>query len=254
MNKRGFTLAEMLAVIAVLGILVLIVLPNVLKNYREAKKIALIDEAKTVYTKATDQYVLERTKGNKIGLISSDGTNKLDLQNSENLSYYIRINNEGQVLQFRLSNGEYCIVGVGDLLPNYTKENVIDLSDETQAELCTSSTLVDNATYELKLQVHQPRVKEHDPRTIYLKYNAGWYKNKSLKTELDKENGQYKIDAPYRANNYYKGTFVKKSEELKIRAINCDGTLNVENDGGGIFKERELEPRVEGLAEFEQKY
>ena len=70
MNKRGFTLAEMLAVIAVLGILVLIVLPNVLKNYREAKKIALIDEAKTVYTKATDQYVLERTKGKKIGLIS----------------------------------------------------------------------------------------------------------------------------------------------------------------------------------------
>jgi prepilin-type N-terminal cleavage/methylation domain-containing protein len=202
MNKRGFTLAEMLAVIAVLGILVLIVLPNVLKNYREAKKIALIDEAKTVYTKATDQYVLERTKGNKIGLISSDGTNKLDLQNSDNLEYYIRINNEGQVLQFRLSNGEYCIVGVGDFLPNYTKEDVIDLSDEKQAELCAVTTLVDNATYELALQVHQPKEKEHDPRTIYLKYNAGWYKNKSLKTELDKKNGQYKIDAPYRANNY----------------------------------------------------
>lgn len=39
MNKRGFTLVELLAVIAILALLVIIALPNVLSMFNNAKKI-----------------------------------------------------------------------------------------------------------------------------------------------------------------------------------------------------------------------
>ena len=38
MSKKGFTLVELLAVIAILAILVIIALPNILKMFNNAKK------------------------------------------------------------------------------------------------------------------------------------------------------------------------------------------------------------------------
>ncbi len=258
MNKKGFTLAEMLAVIAVLGILVLLVVPNVLKNYREAKRIAFIDEAKTVYSKATDQYVLSRTKGNKIGLITNDNEYKLDIDNANDLEYFVRINDEGVVTQFRLTNREFCIVGTGDFLGNYSKDDVIDMTDETQAGRCVTSALVDDGVYALKLQTAKPIVSEADPRTIYLKYNVGWFKNKSAKTELDRdENGKYKVTIPYRKNNYFKNSSVTRQEgetTVKIKAINCDGTLAAGNTGDGLFTGTETSNEIFSFSEFEPKY
>ena len=49
MNKKGFTLVELLAVIAILALLVIIALPNVLSMFNEAKKDIFLIEAKTIY-------------------------------------------------------------------------------------------------------------------------------------------------------------------------------------------------------------
>ena len=38
MNKKGFTLVELLAVIAILALIVIIALPNVFSMFNEAKK------------------------------------------------------------------------------------------------------------------------------------------------------------------------------------------------------------------------
>ena len=46
MNKKGFTLVELLAVIAILAILVIIALPNVLKMYNTSKKNIFLVEVK----------------------------------------------------------------------------------------------------------------------------------------------------------------------------------------------------------------
>jgi prepilin-type N-terminal cleavage/methylation domain-containing protein len=145
--KKGFTLVEMLAVIAVLGLLVLLVLPNVLKNYRDAKKISFINEAKEVYTAATDLYVTQRTKGNKVGLIETGGKNELSLSNAEDLSYTIRLDSNGKVTAFRLANAEFCIVGVGDFLGTFEKEDVIDLSNEEEAAKCEITAIQDGQKF-----------------------------------------------------------------------------------------------------------
>ena len=44
MKKRGFTLVELLAVIVVIGLILVIVVPRVLKNIDEEKNRQLIDE------------------------------------------------------------------------------------------------------------------------------------------------------------------------------------------------------------------
>ena len=251
MKRKGFTLVEMLAVIAILGILVLLVLPNVLKNYRDAKKIAFIDEAKAVYTQATDKYVTEKTKGNKIGLIEKDGTNEthpLALANAEDLSYTIRLDNNGQVTAFKLTNGELCIVGVGDFLGSYAKEDVLDLSDEEAKEKCAVTALNDNQKFILRLQNKTTVKTDHDPKMIYLKYNDGWYSDNNMHRKITN------VTIPYKENNYYKGAWATNTIGSKIQAISCNGSIVPGPDGGGIFTGREEKPYVEAISRFEKKY
>ena len=251
MKRDGFTLIEMLAVIAVLGILVLLVLPNVLKNYRDAKKIAFIDEAKTVYAKATDKYVTERTKGRKIGLIEKDGTNEtypLALSNDSDLSYTIRLDNNGQVTAFKLSNGELCIIGVGDFLGDYSKEDVIDLSDEEEREKCAVTSINDGQKFILRLQNKSTIKTDYNPKIIYLKYNDDWYSDNNMHNKVTN------VTIPYKENNYYKGAWATNTIGSEIQAIACDGSIVQGPDGGGIFTGREEKPYVEAFSKFEKKY
>ena len=110
MNKKGFTLVELLAVIAILAILVIIALPNVLKLYNNAKKNTFLIEAKTIYKEASSKYITEGLKGNKVSIINSNG-NKLDLNASDNIKYNIKLDSKGNVEKIKVDNGEYCISG-----------------------------------------------------------------------------------------------------------------------------------------------
>ena len=47
MKKNGFTLVELLAVIAILAILVAIVMPNVMKEYNKAKASGFVTDSKS---------------------------------------------------------------------------------------------------------------------------------------------------------------------------------------------------------------
>ena len=57
MKKRGFTLAELLAVIVVIGVILVIVVPRVLKNIDEEKKSAFISSAKALIRKVEYDYM-----------------------------------------------------------------------------------------------------------------------------------------------------------------------------------------------------
>ena len=113
MKKKGFTLVELLAVIAILAILVIIALPNVIKLYNDAKKNAFLTEVKSLYSTANSKYISESLKGNKLSEINSNDSSKLDL-NGNDLTYKIKLNSDGSVASIAVKKGNYCIVSSKD--------------------------------------------------------------------------------------------------------------------------------------------
>ena len=124
MKNKGFTLVELLAVIAILAILVIIALPNVLKMFNQAKKDTFLTEAKTIYKEISKKYISETMRGNKISIISNTN-NKLDLE-SNNLKYKVKLNNDGSIKKFEVSNGNYCISGKFNNLSDLTTDKIIE--------------------------------------------------------------------------------------------------------------------------------
>lgn len=86
-NNKGFTLVELLAVIAILAILVVIALPNVLDMFNSAKQNSFATEVQTIMKTAQQEYVLSSGSKTKFGS-SASCTNKLKLS-GETMEYYV---------------------------------------------------------------------------------------------------------------------------------------------------------------------
>ena len=128
MNKKGFTLVELLAVIAILAILVIIALPNVLKMYNDSKKNAFMTEAQNLAKEVSSKYISESMKGNKVSVISNK-QNPLDMTGRE-LEYNFELDSQGKIKNMIVSNGTYCISTNKD----YTKITRNDISDKCSYE------------------------------------------------------------------------------------------------------------------------
>ena len=128
MNKKGFTLVELLAVIAILAILVIIALPNVLKMYNDSKKNAFMTEAQNLAKEVSSKYISESMKGNKVTVISNK-QNPLDMTGRE-LKYNFELDSQGKIKNMIVSNGTYCISTNKD----YTKITKDDISDKCSYE------------------------------------------------------------------------------------------------------------------------
>ena len=124
MKNKGFTLVELLAVIAILALLVIIALPNVLKMFNQAKKDTFLTEAKTIYKEISKKYISEAMKGNRISDISNDN-NKLELE-SNALKYNVKLNDDGSIKKFEVSNGTYCLSGEFNNLSDLTTDKIIE--------------------------------------------------------------------------------------------------------------------------------
>ena len=101
MKNKGFTLVELLAVIAILAILVIIALPNVLKMFNDAKKNSFLTEAKTVYGEAGKKYISDSitSPSNNEHIYcksKTDSLNPLSLSGRK-INYYIKTDSNGNV-------------------------------------------------------------------------------------------------------------------------------------------------------------
>jgi prepilin-type N-terminal cleavage/methylation domain-containing protein len=128
MNKKGFTLVELLAVIAILAILVIIALPNVLKMYNDSKKNSFMTEAQNLAKEVSSKYINESMKENKVTVISNK-QNPLDMTGRE-LEYNFELDSQGKIKNMIVSNGTYCISTNKD----YTKITRNDISDKCSYE------------------------------------------------------------------------------------------------------------------------
>ena len=129
MNKKGFTLVELLAVIAILAILVLVAVPNVLSMFNKAKKDSFLNDARNIYKEVTKKYITESMRGNNINVISNDN-NKLDMDTND-LKYNVKLDSKGNIKSFEVSNDTYCISGKFNNLSELTEDKVKEGKCET---------------------------------------------------------------------------------------------------------------------------
>lgn len=117
MKKKGFTLVELLAVIAILAILVIIALPNVLSMYNEARKNTFTTEVKDHYKAAEQKFMLnagETIVFTNLADSAFTGTEyentkkiKLDMSGSKKTDYILVFNPSGDCTKLIATNGTY---------------------------------------------------------------------------------------------------------------------------------------------------
>ena len=134
MNKKGFTLVELLAVIAILALLVIIALPNVLSMFNKAKKDTFLTEAKSIFKESASKYISDNMHNSNEGNIycksETDSKNPLDMDIG-NTYYYIEKDSTGKTIKFVAWNSSgYVTKVVGDnvMLNDVTGNNVSESS------------------------------------------------------------------------------------------------------------------------------
>ena len=153
MNKKGFTLVELLAVIAILALLVIIALPNVLSMFNKAKKDTFLTEAKSIFKESTNKYISDNMHNSNEGNIycksETDSKNPLDMDIG-NTYYYIEKDSTGKTIKFVAWNSSgYVTKVVGDnvMLNDVTGNNV----SESSAKDITCNNVLTNLEVEPKL-------------------------------------------------------------------------------------------------------
>ena len=118
MNKKGFTLVELLAVIAILALLVIIALPNVLSMFNNAKKDLFLTEAKNVFKESAKKYISDNMHSSKEGNTycksKTDSKNPLDMDSNDTY-YYIEKDSMGKTTKIVIWNESgYVAKAIGD--------------------------------------------------------------------------------------------------------------------------------------------
>ena len=113
-NKKGFTLVELIAVIAILSILLVMALPQVLELFNDSRESAFITQVQSIYRAAEEQYVsdqlLPSASSTSVSYCkdetNSSTDNDLNISNDDVL-YNIEFNSEGQITLIEVSDGKY---------------------------------------------------------------------------------------------------------------------------------------------------
>ncbi|MCI7332721.1 MAG: prepilin-type N-terminal cleavage/methylation domain-containing protein [Mollicutes bacterium] len=142
MKKKGFTLVELLAVIAILAILVIIALPNVLSMYNEARKNTFITEVRDYYKAGEQNFLLN--SGNAVtytSLSGVTGSKTIEMTGNKNMQYYIVFDANGKCTKLLATNGTYKVEATA------AEINIEQLGDTYKAdETSDKFTLVLDAT------------------------------------------------------------------------------------------------------------
>ena len=104
MKKKGFTLVELIAVIALLSIIMLLIVPNVANYLNSSKKTLFYDTVVNMFKSATTTFMYQDDPTNTT--FSNNGV-KLDVDVESEYVYTIKVNNYGEVISIDVNNGVY---------------------------------------------------------------------------------------------------------------------------------------------------
>ena len=112
MRKNGFTLVELLAVIAIIAVLAITVAPNVIKTFTSTKKQNFITETREICREATNKYIRENIVTMQPAdyyRFNSDESHALALNGRKEFKYFVKVNTDGEVVGILTWDGTYTI-------------------------------------------------------------------------------------------------------------------------------------------------
>ena len=113
MKNKGFTLVELLAVIAILAILVIVAMPNVLEMFNQAKVNTFVTEVQKIMDTSTSQFTQDAIKnsGQTVYYSSVDNpelkTSQLNISGAEK-DYFIEMDRNGNFKRIIIYDDNYC--------------------------------------------------------------------------------------------------------------------------------------------------
>ena len=131
LNKKGFTLVELLAVIVVLAIIMIIAIPNVLNAMTTAKEKSFVIEARKILNKAQEQYNTEELTGTHTDTDGCYALDKLGLGATPGYTGSVKVTTSGA--QIWLSDGTYIVSGA-------TNDTLDDSGVVTQSKNAASTS------------------------------------------------------------------------------------------------------------------
>ena len=151
-NKKGFTLVELIAVIALLAAILLIVMPNIVRTFDNGKVKAFATLVQDVYRQAEKDYAEDYAfNEERNAYCDSDSADYLYDEygieckplkyNDETAYYYITLDNRGKVSSIMVGNEDYCYVPEDDPNINIDMDDIIQgysyYDDEIGAFQCS---------------------------------------------------------------------------------------------------------------------
>lgn len=127
--KKGFTLVELLAVIAILAILIIIALPNILEMFNNAKKDSFVTEARSIYKSAQQKYIADGGVG-YIYTNIDDEYDELNMSGRTDYDYRIEFNDDGNIVFFMMFDDNYCYF----IIPDVGTVNIEDINKDDLRE------------------------------------------------------------------------------------------------------------------------
>ena len=150
MKNKGFTLVELLAVVAILAVMMVFLLPNALSAYRNSKKSVFVTDIQTIYKTAIDQAKADNVGSRRKAItycrqngddcmVSGVTYESLDLSGSKDLDYMITIDRDSNVAFLAATNGifEYYENKIIENVEQINEDDVISSYDSEEIQLFT---------------------------------------------------------------------------------------------------------------------
>ena len=138
-KKKGFTLVELLAVIAILAILVIIALPNVIKMYNNAKKSSFLTEAKEVFGESEKKFISDSISSSSSNGIycrsKTDSINPLDLSGRK-INYYIKTDSSGNINAIVIWDEDRYVAKKGTKLEAESLDDALTITNDIKNATC----------------------------------------------------------------------------------------------------------------------
>ena len=134
-STKGFTLVELLAVVAILSLLVIITLPNIMDLFNTAKRNSFSTELKNIYKSAQNQWMSD-SMFNTEELVYSNCNGctgkKLPLSGRQEIKYYIKIAKSGNIVEYCSTDDTYQYYYDGNNLSITDIENIEDVAKTSE--------------------------------------------------------------------------------------------------------------------------